>query len=169
MDLYILRHAIAVQRGTPGYEDDSKRPLTGKGAKKMNRIAEGMLALDLSFDVILSSPFTRAKQTAEIVAEVFHAEKKLEFTEHLEVGGDAEKLVDLINDTYSSASSVMLVGHEPYLSGLISMLLSGSEDLSITLKKGGLCKLTVTALRYGQCATLDWLLAPAQMTRLSGC
>src|SRR6266581_4545807 len=120
MVLYILRHAIAVERGTPGYEHDSERPLTGKGARKMQGVSRGMLALELSFDVILSSPFTRAKQTAEIVAETFGARKLLEFTPHLEVGGDPEKLIDFMNEHYNPDSSVMIVGHEPYLSGLIA-------------------------------------------------
>ena len=60
MDLYIQRHAIAVERGTGSYKTDSQRPLTDKGAKKMHRIAKGMQALRLSFDGILSSPFVRA-------------------------------------------------------------------------------------------------------------
>ena len=166
MDLYILRHAIAVERGTPGYEDDSQCPLTGKGAKKMRLVAEGMLALDLSFDVILSSPFLRAKQTAEVVAEVFDAARRLKFSKNLEVGGDAEALIDELNEKYGARASIMLVGHEPFLSSVISMLISGNEDIPITMKKGGLCKLTVSALRYGQCATLEWLLAPSQMTRI---
>jgi phosphohistidine phosphatase SixA len=53
-----------------------------------------------------------------------------------------------------------LVGHEPYLSELISMLLSGTTDLSINFKKAGLCKLTVEHLRLGPCATLEWLVSP---------
>jgi phosphohistidine phosphatase len=166
MDLYVLRHAIAVERGAPGYKDDSLRPLTEKGAKKMLRIAKGMLSLDLSFDAILSSPFIRAKQTAEIVAEAFRARNQLEYTSHLETGGDPKKLVEAINQRYDSDSTLMLVGHEPYLSGLVSMLVAGNDALSIVLKKGGLCKLVVSGLHYGRCATLGWLLTPAQMVRM---
>ena len=166
MDLYVLRHAIAVERGALGFKDDSQRPLTDKGEKKMEQIAEGMLALELSFDAILSSPFVRAKQTTEIVADVFRAKKKLEFTPHLEVGGDPKKLIGLINEKRGSDSSIMLVGHEPYLSSLISILIAGNDNLSITLKKGGLCKLVVATLCYGRCATLEWLLTPRQLTRL---
>ena len=166
MDLYILRHAIAVERGTPGYNDDSLRPLTDKGAKKMRRIAEGMLTLDLSFDAILSSPFIRAKQTAEIVAEAFHARKQLEYSPHLETGGDPEKLIGDINGRYDSDATLMLVGHEPYLSGLVSMLVAGTGSVAIVLKKGGLCKLAVSGLHYGRCATLEWLLSPAQLVRV---
>ena len=163
MDLYIQRHAIAVDRGTKGYETDSKRPLTGKGAEKMQGIAEGMLTLQLSFDRILSSPFVRARQTAGIVAEVLHETKKLEFTADLEPGGDPGRLIDLIGERHGPDSSILLVGHEPYLSGLISILVAGVQNPSITMKKGGLCKLRVAGLRYGRCAVMEWLLTPHQL------
>lgn len=163
MDIYLLRHAIAVERGTPGYERDSDRELTPKGAKRMRRVAQGMLAMELSFDVILSSPFARAKQTAEIVADVFEAHKSLEFTDTLAVCGDPEELIKLIGKKYDAVESVLLVGHEPYMSSLISLLVSGDQNLMVTMKKGGLCKLSVESLRYDQCATLEWLLTPSQM------
>jgi len=166
MDLYILRHAIAVERGTHGFKDDSQRPLTDKGVQKMQRVAEGMLTLKLSFDAILSSPFVRARQTAEIVADSLCAKKKLEFTPHLELGGDQRKLIGLINEKYGSDLSILLVGHEPYLSSFISVLIAGTDGLSITMKKGGLCKLVVATLSYGWCATLEWLLTPRQLTRI---
>jgi phosphohistidine phosphatase len=92
--------------------------------------------------------------------------KSVDYTRHLEVGGHPEKLIDVINDRHARASSVLLVGHEPYLSGLISVLVSGEDDLGIALKKGGLCKLTIGTLLYGRCATLDWLLQPAHLTRM---
>jgi phosphohistidine phosphatase len=158
MELYILRHAIAVERGTAGFEDDSLRPLTDKGAKKMVRIAQGMLALEFSLDAIYSSPYVRARQTAEIVADVFDARDRLVLTPHLAVGGKPGDLLKLVNG--AGGASVMLVGHEPYLSTLISMLIAGTENVPITLKKGGLCKLTASKPHYGRCATLEWLLTP---------
>ena len=164
MDLYLLRHAIAVPHGTPGFERDSERELTPKGAKKMRRAAEGMRVMELAFDIILSSPFARAKQTAEIVAEVFGAQKSLEFTDSLAVGGDPEELIKLINTKYSKIQSILLVGHEPSMSSLISLLLAGDQSVAVTMKKGGLCKLTIDTLRHGQCATLEWLLTSSQMT-----
>ncbi len=166
MELYILRHAIAVQRGTPGYERDSERPLTPKGVKKMRAIAKGMQALGLDFDLILSSPFPRAKETAEIVAKTFKALKKLKFSDSLAVGGDAAELIDELNQTYNSHQSILLVGHEPYLSDLISVLVAGDSRIDVTMKKGGLCKLTVNSLQYARCATLDWLIAPRHLTRV---
>lgn len=164
MDLYILRHAIAVERGTKGYRRDSQRPLTDKGAKKMERIAGGMLGLHLSFDQVFSSPFVRARQTAAIVVDAFHAKGKLKFTPHLQVGGDPRKLIDLVGKHCKPESAILLVGHEPYLSGLISMLITGVKNPSITLKKGGLCRLSVNDLKYGRCATMEWLLTPHQLT-----
>ncbi len=163
MELYLLRHAIAVEHGAPGFKQDSDRVLTPKGANKMRRAARGMLAMKASFDVILSSPFARAKQTAEIVADVFNARKNLEFTETLAVGGDPEELIKLIGKKYDAAETILLVGHEPYMSSLISLLLSGDQSVGVTMKKGGLCKLNIDMLRYGQCATLEWLLTPSQM------
>ena len=64
MNLYILRHGIAVERGTPGYAKDADRPLTLEGERKLQLIAQAMKALDLAFDLILSSPYLRARQTA---------------------------------------------------------------------------------------------------------
>ena len=57
----------------------------------------------------------------------------------------------------------MLVGHEPDLSQFVSLLITGSTDAAIELKKGGLCKLTTEQLTFGQCATLNWLLTPKQL------
>ena len=159
MDIYILRHGIAVERGTPGYKKDSDRPLTKEGVEKMEQIAEAMLAFGLHFDLILSSPYARAEQTARIVARAL--DEEVTFTNHLMSDGNALELVAEIND--EKPQSVLLVGHEPDLSRLISVLVTGSTDASIELKKGGLCKLTSDRLAFGPCATLNWLLTPKQL------
>jgi len=163
MQLYILRHAIAADRGARWAGHDPDRPLTKKGANKMWKIASAMKDRELTFDLILSSPFRRAKETAEIVAEVFDCVDRLKFSAHLKVGGNRSSLINEIRTRYGTTARILLVGHEPYLSALISLLLSGSQKVSITMKKGGLCKLTVESLRAGRCATLDWLMGPAQM------
>ena len=61
----------------------------------------------------------------------------------------------------------MLVGHEPYLSELCSLLLSGEAGLRLSFRKAGLCKLLIETLKPGRCASLDWLLTPKQMARMS--
>src|SRR5262245_56432405 len=162
MEIYILRHGIAVNRGTPGYKKDSDRPLTPEGEEKVQQIAKAMLAMDLKFDLILSSPYLRAKQTAQIVAA--ELDEKVTLTDYLVADGNPLELIRDLND--EKPQSVLLVGHEPYLTGLISLLVTGESDAAIELKKGGLCKLSTDRLAFGQCATLNWLLTPKQLRSL---
>ena len=164
MNLYLLRHAIAVEFGSPGAATDAERPLSPEGIKKMRKIALGMKVLDLSFDLILSSPYVRARETAEIVAREFAS--VLEFTPLLAVGGDPAALVAEVAARSRDMSDVLLVGHEPQLSRLISHLLSGNSGLPVTMKKGGLCKLDVPRLSYSRSAALEWLLTPSQLARI---
>jgi len=162
MEIYILRHGIAVNRGTPGYKKDSDRPLTTEGEEKLNQIAKAMLAMELKFDLILSSPYLRSKQTAQIVAA--ELDEDITLTDLLTPDGNPLELIRELND--EKPQSVLLVGHEPYLSGLISVLVTGESNAAIELKKGGLCKLSADRVAYGQCATLNWLLTPKQLRSL---
>jgi phosphohistidine phosphatase len=163
MELYILRHGIAADRGSKEYASDSQRPLTPDGVKKLTRIVSAMKSLDLSFDLILSSPYVRARQTAEVVAEGLGLKRVLELSAVLEPGADLETLIADLASRKKNVDRVLLVGHEPMLSSLISLLLSGEEDLEITLKKGGLCKLAIRTISPGRCATLEWLLTPKHL------
>ena len=156
MDLYILRHGIAAERGDPKYPKDEDRPLTEDGQKKTLKVARRMKELGLTFDLLLSSPLARARQTAEIAASVLGCKNKLKFSNHLVPGGSKKALMGDIG----RRTRVLLVGHEPYLSELISILLSGTTNLRIDFKKAGLCKLTVDHLHLGRCASLEWLVAP---------
>ena len=163
MNLYILRHGIAVERGTPGCKTDAGRPLTPKGTRQLRQIAGAMQNLDLSFNLILSSPFLRARQTAEIVAQSLRRKKRLAFSDELTPGGNPKALIQQLIELKPAPENVLLVGHEPYLSELIGRLISGGTTADIELKKGGLAKLEVASLRFGRCATLAWLLTPKQM------
>jgi phosphohistidine phosphatase len=168
MKLYIIRHAIAVEAGTPGYEEDNQRVLTEKGTKRMVKIAQGLKALEERMDLILTSPYLRAVQTANILRKVFKLKKdKVIETGHLAPMGYADHLVNEINEKYADVEMIALVGHEPSLSTLVSVLIAGEPDLSLSLKKGGVCRLSVGGLQYGRCASLDWLLSPSQLVELS--
>ncbi len=167
MNLFVLRHGIAVEPGTPGAAKDSDRRLTPKGERKIWKVAEAMEALELSFDLILSSPYARARETAEIVAEAFNARKHLEFSDALVPAGRFKDLIELLNRRQPAPKNVLLVGHEPYLSELISLLVSGETGAALVMKKGGLCKLAVETLRPGRCAALEWLLTPKQMALMA--
>jgi phosphohistidine phosphatase len=165
MNLFFLRHAKAHPRG-PKFRPDSKRPLTRDGEKKMYKVARGVKKLRVTFDLILTSPYARALHTAEILAEVYHS-KKIFVTNHLSADADPAEVIQEINGNFASLESIVLVGHEPYLSRLISVLLTGNTAAAIDLKKAGLCFLTVKDLRHAKCASLNWLLKPSHLAALA--
>lgn len=166
MELYLLRHAIAVEREGLSPLRDRERPLTREGIRRMRRIARGMAGLRISPDLMLTSPFLRALQTGEIVAAELGC-KVPEVTPHLEPGGDLQGLITLLQKRSRTASSILLVGHSPALGILASVLLAGDDRMQMTLKKGGLCKLRIDRMDRGPCATLLWLLAPRQLMSLA--
>src|SRR6185503_13585191 len=98
MELYLLRHAIAVQRGTPGYDDDSQRPLTDEGRKKMKKIVKALSGLNLELDTILSSPYVRARDTAKILAKEFGGKDRIALSDNLIPPGNFEKLIQEIHE-----------------------------------------------------------------------
>ena len=162
MKLYLLRHAIAADNDPAKYPDDGQRPLTEAGQKKMTEIARALDKMGLQVDLVLSSPLLRARQTAEIARKQLHLKKdQLILTELLGPSVDPGKLVAEIQAKYK-VNALLLVGHEPDMSNLISLLLSGDTSLSITMKKAGICCLSVEALVAGKCATLEWLFNPGQ-------
>jgi phosphohistidine phosphatase len=164
MNLYFLRHAKAEPRG-PKWRPDSKRPLTREGESVMADVARGIKALGVSFDAILTSPYARALRTAEILAEAYDAPKLFE-TSRLAADAGAREIIGEINENFSAAGQIVLVGHEPFMSRLISTLLSGGDGMALELKKAGFCKLTVEKLVHGRCACLHCLLTPRQLARL---
>jgi len=167
MNLYIIRHAIAAEAGTT-YAEDHLRPLTEKGRGKMHKIALGLKKeLKTEIQLILTSPYLRAVETAKILRKAFNLGKnELSITEHLSPMGHGDQLINLINETYAEIDNIALVGHEPSLSILASILISGGPNLSLSLKKGSVCRLSVNTLQYGRCATLEWLSSPSQLAEL---
>jgi len=166
MILYIIRHAIAAEAAT--FEgDDSQRPLTSKGRRKMRSIAQGLKELEIRLDLILTSPYLRSIQTAHILAKKFDLkEEQIVCTDHLAPTGYADQLVNEINEKYSDVEHIALIGHEPYLSKFASVLMTGDPNASIVLKKGGVCRLAIEKIQYGRCAMLEWLLSPAQLVEI---
>ena len=167
MKLFILRHGIAAMRDDLDVENDSQRQLTPKGKRQLRQSAAAMKKMGLRFDLILSSPYLRAKQTAEIVADFLKLNKKLHFSNALVPDGSPNVLIRQLHEIKPAPENVLLVGHEPYLSSLISLLTSGGIDLAMDFKKGGLCKLETERLSYDRCATLIWLLMPKQMKMIA--
>jgi len=166
MNLFILRHALASNPGEDGLPKelpDADRPLSHEGKVKLVRAAEAMRELGLKFDAVLSSPLLRARQTAQSVAKELKLKTKPVLTAHLAPDGSPKLLIEQLIETGVNSKNILLVGHEPYLSQFISLLISGSTTTAIELKKGGLAKLEVRHLGYARCASLAWLLTPKQL------
>ena len=163
MEIYLLRHGLAIERELPGFQNDSARPLTTKGINQLKKISTAMEKMDLGFDLILSSPFLRAKETAEIVAKKLKLKKSLKFSNALTPDQDVKFLIPQLQKLKPAPKRILLVGHEPFLSELVSLLVTGSAQLQMDFKKGGLCKLEAEKLSAGKCASLTWLLTPKQM------
>ena len=164
MNLFLLRHGLAVERDEFHFANDELRPLTAKGQKQLRRVAAAMRSLELNYDLILSSPLVRARQTAEIVAAKLN--QPLLFLNELKPGADAKALIQKINGLKRLPARLLLVGHEPDFSELISLLVTGAAGGGFALKKGGLAKLESEKLCAGKCAALAWLLTPAQLQRM---
>lgn len=168
MNLFVLRHGVAVERDPDSFPDDSRRPLTLKGEDRVRLVCDAMQALELSFDRILASPYLRARQTAEILATSLGLRRGLEYCDELKPEGDPKALIRFVNRIRPAPEDLIFVGHEPHLSGLVSLLISGHPDATLDLKKNGLAKLEVSPkLKFGKCATLNWLLTPRQLGLLT--
>ena len=164
MDLYILRHGIAEEVSGTGHDRD--RVLTSEGLEKTAETGKALRKLGIEFDVIFSSPFVRAWQTAEGIAEQLNCRKVLEPLEALGANSSAPAALNQLTSTTRKYASVLVVGHEPILSELISLLLAGTSSLSISMKKGGLCKLSCVRPEPGG-ARLEWLLTSKLLCRMA--
>lgn len=154
MKLYFLRHGLAEDRaGWKG--DDAARPLTEEGEKRMEREAATIAALDPAPDAILTSPLTRARQTAAIVASAMKSDGKLLTDGRLGLAFDRDRLAEILLD-HPGAQALMLVGHEPSFSETISGLIGGGR---IVCKKGGLACVKLYEARPLK-GELLWLIPP---------
>ena len=167
IEIYILRHGLAKKREEWSGKKDADRPLTGKGEKKTREEGRALKRIGISFDLIISSPFARARRTAETVAETLRLTSRLEFTNSLAPHGSPKRFLQELVPHLDASAKVLVVGHEPYLSALISLCLSGQPDIAFELKKGGICKLVAEGRTLVKHCALEWFLTPEQL--LSRC
>jgi phosphohistidine phosphatase len=158
MELYLIRHGLAGEFGS--YPDDRDRPLTEAGKKKTQLVAERLKTLSIQFDQVLSSPFARAWQTAEILLQV-GLSNRLEVADYLAPAGEMSAWLDwLLTWKTGSQGTLALVGHEPDLSRWAEILLWGEYKGVITLKKAGVIGLAVPDSEPVGNASLFWLTPP---------
>lgn len=153
MDLYLLRHGQAGNR-LDWDGPDSERPLTESGRDGMARIASAIAKLGLHVDAIVTSPYARSRQTADILAEHLHLRDRVVRDERLAPGFDAQALADLLEEM-PDHKGLVLVGHEPDLTSIVE----GLTGARAVLKKGGMAYVRSKdpGLRK---AELYWLLQP---------
>ncbi|HEY2524935.1 MAG TPA: phosphohistidine phosphatase SixA [Candidatus Binataceae bacterium] len=165
MTLYILRHGSA-ENEPPAGGDDGARRLTARGREKVREAAAGMRALGLTFDAILASPLPRAAETAQLVAAAYPGGPAPETSAALSTAvAPAEALAAL--KPYARHDHLMVVGHEPGLSGIASLLLTGSANgVSFDLKKAGMIALDLPDGIERRGAQLLWMLTPRQLRRM---
>ena len=156
MQVYILRHGIA-ENGRPG-GNDADRALTNEGRKKLREVLRLAEKADVVPSLILTSPYVRAVQTAEVVIEVLGYANDLLRTEALIPSSDPEDVWDEIR-VHQGVMQLMLVGHEPMLSRLVAFLLNANA-LMVDVKKGALVRIDIDGFGSQPRGVLKWMIVP---------
>lgn len=142
MELYLIRHGIAEDRAK--YNLDQDRPLTEQGIQKTNQIAQRLNHLGVQFDLILTSPLLRAKQTAQIIQRAGLSQKIEVFRPLTPEGNFQDWLNWWLNSLYNNENSKLaLVGHQPNLGNWAETLLWGSQTNNLVVKKAGIIGLNL--------------------------
>lgn len=154
MILYIVRHGIAIDRTDPKSPPEAERPLTAKGVQKTRQAALGLRSMDVKPDVLITSPFVRAAQTAEIFAEALgFSPEKIRVSDALKPAAAPEEIVKELSQL--RAKEVVCCGHAPHVDLLIAHL-AGARGAFTELKKAGIACFE-HATPHGRW-TLRWIL-----------
>ncbi len=154
--LYLVRHAVAEDRGD-AWPDDNKRPLTDEGIARMRKAARGLADIDVTIDIVLSSPLVRARQTAEIVAAALDPRPSLVNIDSLAPDGSFAAIVaDL--EKHGRKPRIALVGHEPAIGDLAARLIGSRHALEF--KKGAICRIDLDELPPSGPGDLRWMMTP---------
>ncbi|MEO8274790.1 MAG: histidine phosphatase family protein [Thermoanaerobaculia bacterium] len=164
MKILIVRHGIAEDLAAfaGSGREDRLRPLTDDGRRKMRKVAEALSALVPELALVATSPYVRARDSAELLVRAFPERPVLsELAELAPTGSNVAVLKFL--QAQKSLPLVACVGHEPNLSQLAAWLLTGREKSFIELRKGGACLLDFAGRVASGGATLLWHLTPGQL------
>lgn len=168
MQVLVIRHAIAEDPDAFAASglDDTQRPLTPRGRRRMRLGVRGLRAVVRRVDLLASSPLVRARQTADIVAASY---RRAERAEVEALAPDAAPAVFLEwLATQTGRDVVAVVGHEPSLSAFVTWLVAGRTDPVIELKKGAVCLVDFPGPVAAGRGVIRWALTPGQLRRLGG-
>ncbi len=159
-----MRHGAAADRDSGAFPDDAKRPLTPEGKLKLRAIAKGLSRIGVELDWIVSSPLTRAVETAGIIAETLAPPAGLDQCEILAPAeGSAQKMIAFLTQ-HPERARILLVGHEPSLSKLAAELIGANHTANFAFKKGGCALIDLEGLQFP--GLLVWWLTPRLLRKL---
>ena len=165
MELFILRHGETSKSLSRSGGLD--RPLTYTGTTEIKNIANSIKKLRIKIDLIVTSPISSCKQTGEIINDMFKERIPIIFCNDLKPEGE---ILDFYNkiSKYKDRSSILIVGHEPYLSSMINDIISNNENHNnnIILKKAGLSRIKITSTVPKFKGELRWLLTPRILKKI---
>lgn len=161
-EVYLVRHAIAAQRG-PEWPDDTKRPLTDRGVERFKAAVKGLASLDVAIDEIFTSPLVRAKQTADLLAAGVPGKPAVKLLEALAPGHTPGTVIQHLARA-ARRRRMALVGHEPGLGELAAHLLGARRAL--VFKKGGVCRIDIATLSPRRTGELVWFVTPKVLRQL---
>jgi phosphohistidine phosphatase len=160
--LYLIRHGVAEERGE-AWPDDTARPLSDRGISRLEKSARGLAELGVAFDVVLTSPLVRTRQTADVLAAAFDPRPAIVPVDSLAPGGTYQAVVaDL--EKHTRRKRIALVGHEPGI-GELAARLAGIRH-PIVFKKGAVCCIDVGSLPPDQPGALQWFVTPKILRRV---
>jgi phosphohistidine phosphatase len=163
LELYLIRHGVAEERGKD-WPDDSTRPLTGQGLTRLRKEAQGLATLGVTFGQIVTSPLVRARQTADVFAEMLDDTPPVVTSDALAPAGTPAGVIQEIVK-HARKGSVALVGHEPNLGELAAHLIGSRTALEF--KKGGICRIDFDVLPPKGLGALQWFLTPKILRKLT--
>ena len=162
LELYLIRHGVAAERGKE-WPDDSKRPLTPEGIARLRRAAHGLDAIGVTFDQIVTSPLVRTRQTADVLSEELKGKPPIATADSLAPAGSSAAVMQELAKHVRHAR-VALVGHEPNLGELAAQLIGARTPLEF--KKGGVCRIDFDMLPPKGGGMLRWFLSPKILRKL---
>jgi phosphohistidine phosphatase len=163
LELYLVRHGVAADRGDD-YPDDSKRPLTANGIAKMRKEARALDALGVSFDLILTSPLVRTRQTADALAHGMASPPPVQATDALAPAGTSAAVVKELGK-HMRLARIALVGHEPNIGELAARLIGARAPLPF--KKGAICRIDFEVFPPKGAGELIWFATPKMLRALA--
>lgn len=165
MELFIMRHGEAGKR-SPASTKDFERSLTVSGRKEIEEISKIITGIEGDISKVVASPLKRAEETASIVAKELKIQNKVEKWDELKPEGKREEFYSRLSKLKRD-SLILVVGHEPYLSSMISDLISGIDVSRISLKKGGVARVRIDRFSPRPQGELRWLVTPRQLKRMT--